>query len=319
MSRVPTRRSGGVLRRRSPPRRATKALVAPLWCGILLLGVAQAAHSHEPLWGETPTVFGFGVLHPEVKWTYLDTGSSGRGGKRMLMREQEYLLGYAPSTALNLRLEIPLRNNLYQERVRGRLRSAHIRGVGDLVLSAKRRFAVRQAEGLNIQHSVLYGVKLPTGESDHRAPDGSRANPHEQPGTGRPGILLGYSWNRETVRDTLWASIRWSRDLGGGFRMGDMLDLDAAQGRWVVRANEAREWGLNLALGIHGEYHVDDPLGASRTARNGHHLLGIQFTPIVTRGNHQFRVGVMVPVLRGGARDHTSFPCEVRVAFETFF
>jgi hypothetical protein len=275
--------------------------------------------AHEPLWGETPTVFGFGVLHPEVKWMYFDAGTTRNGGKRMRMFEQETMLDYAPSTTINLRIEIPYHNTLHEEVVGGRRRRVSISGLRDITVRAKRRFTVRQEIGLNVQHSLLYGLKLPTGRSDHRDPDGRRADPHDQTGTGRPGIVLGYAFDRERIEDTVWASLIWTRDIGGGFRMGDMLDLNVAYGPWLIRPNEARELGLNLAFGIHGEFHADDPLGGNRDAGNGHRLIGFQLTPIITRGNHQLRLGVFVPFLRGGEQEHVDFPYELRTAFETFF
>jgi hypothetical protein len=286
---------------------------------ILLLTILAPASAHEPLWGETPTVFGFGVLHPEVKWMFRDAGDTRRGGKRMRMAEQETMLDYAPSAAINLRLEIPYHQNRHEEQVAGRVRAATISGVGDLTLRAKRRFSRRQEIGLNVQHSLLYGIKLPTGANDHRAPHGGRADPHDQTGTGRLGLVLGYAFDRERIADTFWSSVVWKRDLGGGFRMGDMLEGSVAYGRWLVIPNEARELGVNLAVGLYGEYHADDPLGGGRDAGNAHRIFGFQITPIVTQGNHQFRVGAFFPIVRGGAQDHSDFRCELRAAFETFF
>jgi hypothetical protein len=291
-----------------------------LWSalGLLLLGSRPVA-AHEPLWGETPTVFGFGVIHPEVRFGYRDAGSARSGGIRQRMWEQETMVQYAPSTALNLMLEIPWMESVREQRAGGRLRRTVINGLGDVELLAKRRFSVHQDEGLNVQQSLIYGLKLPTGESNHRDVTGRRADPHDQPGTGNLGLVLGYAWDRERIDDTVWASLQYHRDLGGGFRMGDMLEADTAYGRWLRRPNEASELGLNLALGLHGELHTDDPLGGGRDAGNGHHLLGVQVTPILTRGNHQLRLGVFVPFLRSGPADHADFPYEVRFAFETFF
>jgi hypothetical protein len=237
----------------------------------------------------------------------------------MRMNEVETMLDYAPSTAINLRIEIPYYNNLHEEVVGGQRRAVVISGLGDITLRAKRRFSARQDVGLNVQHSLLYGIKLPTGESHHRDPDGERADPHDQTGTGKLGFLLGYAFDRERIDDTIWTSVVWTRDVGEGFRMGDMVNLDAAWGPWLIRPNEASQTGLNLAVGLHGEYHADDPLGDGRDADNGHRLLGFQVTPIMTQGNHQLRFGLFVPVIRGGAQDHTDFPYEIRAAFETFF
>lgn len=287
-------------------------------CLLAALLVAAPGHAHEPLWGETPTVFGFGVIHPEVRFGYRDAGSTRRGGLRARMLESETMVQYAPSTRLNLQLEVPWMQSLREQRIGGRSRRRVIGGLGDMELTAKRRFSVRQAEGLNVQQSLTYGLKLPTGESAHRDVNGERADPHDQPGTGNLGLILGYAWDRERVDDTIWASARWHRDLGGGFRMGDMLDADVAYGRWLIRPNEASELGLNLALGLHAELHAADPLGAGRDADNAHHVLGVQLTPILTRGNHQLRFGVFVPFSRSGPADHSDFPAEFRFAFETF-
>jgi len=33
--------------------------------------------------------------------------------------------------------------------------------------------------------------------------DGSRADPHDQTGTGKPGLVFGYAWDRERLEDTI--------------------------------------------------------------------------------------------------------------------
>ena len=287
--------------------------------GLLALSVAVPAAAHEPLWGETPSVFGFGVIHPEIRAAFRDSGSTRRGGVRQRMFETETMVQYAPSTALNLMIEVPWMQSL-REQGRGRRgKRVVLGGLGDIELTAKRRFSVKQEVGLLVQHSLIYGLKLPTGESNLRDLDGALAHPHDQPGSGKPGLILGYAWDRERIDDTLWASMRYHRDLGGGFRMGDMLEADAAYGRWLIRANEASQLGFNLAVGLHGEFHAADPIGGGRSAGNGHKLLGLQITPIFTKRNHQLRFGVFLPFARSGPADHTDFPVEFRVAFETFF
>lgn len=288
---------------------------ATLMGALLLLTLAVPASAHEPLWGETPTVFGFGVIHPELRFAFRDAGSTRHGGIRQRLFEEEAMVQYAPSTAVNLMLEIPWMESIRETRGR----RVTLNGLGDIELLAKRRFHVEQGEGLNVQHSLIYGIKLPTGESDLRDVTGRRADPHDQPGTGRPGLVLGYAWDRERIEDTIWASLRYHHDLGGGFRMGEMVEADAAYGRWLKRANEVKELGFNLAAGLHGEFHDDDPLEAGASAGNGHKLLGFQLTPILTKGNHQLRLGVFVPFVRSGPADHAGFPAEFRFAFETFF
>ena len=60
-----------------------------LLAAALLLAVAAPASAHEPLWGETPTVFGFGVVHPELRFAFRDAGSARHGGIRQRLFEEE--------------------------------------------------------------------------------------------------------------------------------------------------------------------------------------------------------------------------------------
>lgn len=304
---------------------------APGIARLLAVGALVAAASappaaaHEPLWGETPITFGFGVMHAEARYMLMDAGSRDR----MRMFEQEYMVAYGFSPKLNLRLEIPYHNNLHEARGGhrhhrpgpgfNRKHSTFVSGPGDVSIRAKSRISARQGIGTNQQQSVLYGLKLPTGADDHRIPGVGRLEPHSQAGTGNFGTVLGYAWDLERLQDTTWASIVWTRDIGGGFRMGDMLLFDAAYGYWVRPQRVATDLGFNTALGLHGEWHDNDPIGGGRHAGNRHALLGVHLTQMVIRGTHQFRVGVLVPFVRSGSEDHTDFPYEFRAAFETFF
>lgn len=49
------------------------------------------ARAHEPLWGETPQTFAFGVIHPEL---------------RLARGESRFSVQYAPKTTENLKLEV---------------------------------------------------------------------------------------------------------------------------------------------------------------------------------------------------------------------
>jgi hypothetical protein len=291
-------------------------LVALALCSVV---VAAPARAHEPLWGETPIVFGFGIVHPEARFEFSDAGSPATQGGRVRMFEQEYMVQYGLTPKLNIALEIPYLSNLHEQLVGGRLHRAGVAGLGDIGLHIKSRLSARQGVGLSVQQSILYGLKLPTGRDDAIGPDGERLEPHHQPGTGNLGVRLGYMWDRETTRDTTWASFRWSRDLGGGFRMGDMAELDVAYGYWLRPQNEAADLGLMTALGAHAEWHADDPVGRGRTADDGHFLLGVQLTQMVIRGASQLRIGAMMPLARRGDPSHTGFPVQFRIAFETFF
>jgi hypothetical protein len=295
-----------------------------LWMTVLMTGVAMGvlgapAEAHEPLFGETPIVFGPGVYHPEVKFMYFDGGSTRRpGGERMRMFEQMYMLDYGVNRYLNLRLEAPWLNNTMFENMGGRVQRTTVLGLGDITLRAKYRFGLKQATGFQEQHSALFGVKFPTGASNHRFSTGERLDPIDQAGSGKPGFLLGYAFDRERIQDTFWTSVIWRRDVGGGFRRGDLVELDAAYGRWLKLANTADELGVIVPVGIHAEYAGSDQLGSSRSANNAFRLFGFQATAIVTKGRNQLRLGIFVPVLHGGDQQR-DYPFQLRAAFETFF
>lgn len=301
------------------------------WALPALLLTALPARAVEPLWGEIPTVLGRGVLHPGLKIRYLDAGELRRSGMRMRMLEQELMLEYAPSASLNLRLDIPYYHNQHEGRGGGFKHRSFVSGLGDITLRAKHRFSSRQREGSVVQHAVLYGVKLPTGESEHRwsgfgfgghAGHGSfreRLDPIDQTGTGKPGVLLGYAWSQENLRQSAWASVLWKRDVGGGFRLGDTVEVTGTVAPWLKRPNEAEELGLKLSAGLHGQYHGSDGLENGRSARNRYHVVGIHVAPILTRGNQIFQVGIFVPVVRSGMQHRVDYPYELRAAFEAYF
>lgn len=287
------------------------------WLLLLFLAGLSAtpAHAVEPLWGDMPLTLGKDTLHPVWRSRYRDAGGSGN---RMRMWEQELMLEYAPSARLNLRLDLPYLNNL-QERGRG---SAFVSGLGDITLRAKQRLSAARGEGSQSQHSLFYGLKLPTGASDKRydaGPGPRRLDPIDQAGTGQPGLLLGYGWTGETLENAYWSSVVWQRDVGGGFRRGDLVDGTATSARWLKRADAAEELGIKLSLGLNGQYHAADVREGGRGAGNEFGYLGLQLAPVITRSNSIFQVGVLVPFLRTGARHRTDFPFEVRVGVETFF
>ncbi|MBV9468448.1 MAG: hypothetical protein JOZ57_04335, partial [Abitibacteriaceae bacterium] len=40
------------------------------------IAIPSTAYAHEPLWGETPVVFGSGLVHPEIRFGFMDAGST---------------------------------------------------------------------------------------------------------------------------------------------------------------------------------------------------------------------------------------------------
>jgi outer membrane receptor protein involved in Fe transport len=77
---------------------------------------------------------------------------------------------------------------------------------------------------------LTFGLKLPTGRDDVIDPNGERAEPGLQPGTGTTDLLLGAYWHRQFVdsRLSLFARAQWQRalDRKDDYRPGDKLSLD---------------------------------------------------------------------------------------------
>src|SRR5688500_10503399 len=130
-----------------------------IWTLLLSLCIAthQQVQAHEPLWGETPIVFGSGLIHPEVEYSFMDIGSTNNGGMRARMFMQEYMVQYAPKPSMNVILEVPYFNNRREQIVNGQLRKVPFVGLGDITLKAKSRVHAKQEEGLSIQQTAIYG------------------------------------------------------------------------------------------------------------------------------------------------------------------
>ncbi len=287
---------------------------------------ASGARAHEPLWGETPQTFAFGVIHPEVRFALTDSNGLFRGGLRVdngdglrLSRQETSLsLQYALDTSRNIRLEIPAAVVTATRRVDGALRETRTSGLGDAVLSIKNRYRAEFGTDFKKQFSYLVGVQLPTGEHDGRNPDGTRLMPSEQPGSGNVGLALGWAFDYERLQDTLWVSAHYQRDLfGRADRKGDELELDANYGYWAKRATRPQDLGIIIAAGPHvqivGRDHVSRP---TEDDDSGGETAGLQATLIATKGQYQGRIGFLVPVYRHFNGTQLGAGTEFRAGFE---
>jgi hypothetical protein len=271
---------------------------------LLLFLLPTMAHAHEPLWGESPQTFAFGVWHPEVRFGFENASQLLSGGRRLanpdaLRRSRfEAQLGvqYAPTTSLNVKLEIPVATVWNQQRINGQLRRNSITGLGNAVFSAKTRFYQRFGPDWKIHQSFSVGLQLPTGEHNGRLPDGSLLGTSFQPGSGKWGVQLGYAFAWERLQDTTWMSAMYVHDFGGSGSRGDFFQLDANYGYWVVRAKRPQDFGSVLAAGLHFEQMGRDRLALGTDPDSGYSMLGLQGSWIVTKGQTQFRAGILVPI-----------------------
>ena len=175
----------------------------------LVLGCAltRAASAHEPLWGESPQTFAFGVLHPELRFGYendcLLLRGSGRIGNPDLLRRTRvdglFSLQYAPRTTLNVRVDIPFAQVTTAQRINGQVRRSDATGLGNISLSAKSRFYQKFGEDWKVHQSYVVGLSLPTGAGGF-TPDGARISPSDSPGTNKFGVMLGYAFAYERLK-----------------------------------------------------------------------------------------------------------------------
>ena len=306
------RRAGGAGWRASGPIGAVALAAA--------LASTTPALAHEPLWGETPTIFGPTVFHPEIRIGFLRRGGSPDPGEQSSEDiDQEYGLQYGINRFVNLRVTIPVMHMTIEENTAGTTEEALVSGVGDAMVAAKVRFHLHQETGFQTSQALVAGWKMPTGDDDRTDPGGGRLPPSDQPGSGRHGVELGWATDVERLVDSAWASVFYGHDFGGGFKRGDTLEVDMAYGRWIVRPNTSEDLGVNLAFGIHGEAAASDHLDDGASAENSYRIGGIQLTPILTKGNAQYRLGIFVPLARAGDDRRTDFPYEVRAGWEMFF
>ena len=171
-------------RRAGLPRAGRRHAVPPraaLWAA-LLASTCSPALAHEPLWGETPTIFGPGVWHPEIRLGSVRRGSVDEPGDER-MDEIEGMVGlqYGINRFVNVRLTVPMTRATVEENLGGTVGESSFSGVGDAMIEGKYRFHLVQETGLQKSQAVLLGWKLPTGEDDVTGPDGARLPPSQQP------------------------------------------------------------------------------------------------------------------------------------------
>ena len=161
---------------------------------LIALGSTSPSMAHEPLWGETSNIFGPGVFHPEIRLGMMHRGdTSDPGGESAREFEQEYGLQYGVNRFVNVRLDLPAVRTDMEENISGTTQSAAVNGIGDLLLSAKVRFHLRQDTGFQTSQAVALAWKLPTGDDDLSGPGGERLIPSDQPGSGQHGFEVGYA------------------------------------------------------------------------------------------------------------------------------
>jgi hypothetical protein len=108
--------------------------------------------------------------------------------------------------------------------------------------------------------------------------------------------MLGYAYAYERLKDTVWASAMFMTDIGGAGSRGPSLELDGNYGYWVRRAKRPQDLGVIIAAGVHLQAAGRDRIASGDDPNSGFDLAGLQASLIATKGQAQFRAGLLVPV-----------------------
>ena len=132
-------------------------------------------------------------------------------------------LAYGVSHRLTLSAELPYvsRNRLREGGAAGVERLGTVAGIGDASVLAKYRLTGEEG----VRFALIGGLKLPTGATHRRAPDGERLETEHQPGTGSWDPILGASAAAKLGAVQLTASALYQFAGSGAqqTRLGDRL------------------------------------------------------------------------------------------------
>jgi hypothetical protein len=103
-----------------------------------------------------------------------------------------------------------------------------VSGIGDLTLLGQYLFAHDHHKGWGV--AAIGGVKLPTGSTHRRAPDGERLETEHQPGTGSWDPIVGLAASKAWGPVSLHGSALWQISTEGSqeTELGNRLNLDTA-------------------------------------------------------------------------------------------
>jgi hypothetical protein len=141
--------------------------------------------------------------------------------------------------------------------VNGVERLGTVAGVGDMSLLAKYRVTEGDREGL----ALIAGIKLPTGSTHKRSPDGERLETEHQPGTGSWDPIVGLSASLPLESLTLSASglYQLSRRGAQRTRLGDRAQGGIALSHRFGERSPAHAQSHNHHHGDELDHHEERP------------------------------------------------------------
>lgn len=124
-------------------------------------------------------------------------------------------------------------------------------GLGDLTVLAKYRFAHDIQRGL--QGALLFGARLPTGDTRATSTDGERFETSEQPGSGSLDPLLGFALSRSFSRVSLDASLVYAFATNGAqdTKLGNRASYNLGVSYRIAGDDEPHHHGAAAAPHAH--------------------------------------------------------------------
>ena len=157
--------------------------------------------------------------------------------------------GATENFSISARLPYIKRNNIRESEVEDGIPEAHTHGdssgVGDLLLF--NHYRIQKRTDLDV--SILFGVKIPTGETDEKDDDGIRFETEFQPGTGSWDLLLGASISKNSGNFEYHANILYNFTTEGSqsTEIGDVFSYNAALSYRLIE-NNGLKWVLSVEL-----------------------------------------------------------------------
>lgn len=226
-------------------------------------------------------------------------------------------VAYGITHHLTVSAEVPYvrRDDLREGSTTGVERLGNVAGVGDVSFLAKYRLTGEEG----VRFAVIGGIKIPTGSTHKRSPDGERLETEHQPGTGSWDPILGASAATKLGAVQLTASALYQFSSTGAqqTRLGDRLqggislshhfgpaeaeqhhDEDEERGHHHHdQASEAKHDSLDAFVELGGEWEGRQQIaGVAEKASGGAWVYaapGVQFT---SAGGWSAGAAVAVPV-----------------------
>ncbi|MFB6273593.1 MAG: hypothetical protein ABEL51_11935 [Salinibacter sp.] len=240
---------------------------------VLLAGLGPSARAQQAVNSATGvTLFPVGsVVRTHAITRSLSAPGAGRSVNAVLLPVS---LNYGATTNLTLAANVPfVRKELDASTPAGPLNQA-TSGVGDIRLLGKYRFLRLDGYLKTLQLAVLGGVKLPTGATDARLPNGDFLPMPLQVGSGSTDGIAALSGTGIWDWRVAHASLLYRRNAEGtrGYRFGDLINYNLAT-NFRVWTNPYPGPELYLGAELNGEIRARDERNGADLANTGGHRL----------------------------------------------